>query len=222
MIPANDPGVDYRALVRQSYDACAETYGDSRRAEPGVEIRGLLGRLDDGAAVLDIGCGTGVPISMSLAERYSMTGVDVSREMIVRARENVPSGEFVCDDVMSVEFEACSFDAVVAFYSIFHLPREEHRALFRRIHDWLKPGGYLLCTLSHRNEDSYTEEDFFGVRMFWSNYGLSEYLVMLAGSGFEVVEVSSTSSGYEDTFKGVIEDHPLVLARSSRCARDRE
>ena len=159
---------------------------------------------------------------MSLAERYSMTGVDVSREMIVRARENVPSGEFVCDDVMSLEFEACSFDAVVAFYSIFHLPREEHRALFRRIHDWLKPGGYLLCTLSHRNEDSYTEEDFFGVRMFWSNYGLSEYLVMLAGSGFEVVEVSSTSSGYEDTFKGVIEDHPLVLARSSRCTRARE
>ena len=147
MIPAIDPEADYRALVRQSYDACAETYGDSRRAEPGVEIRGLLERLDDGAAVLDIDCGTGVPISKSLAERYSVTGVDLSREMIIRARENVPNGKFICDDVMSVDFEPSSFDSVVAFYSMFHIPREEQPALFHRIHRWLKPGD-ICCARS--------------------------------------------------------------------------
>ena len=118
----------------------------------------------------------------------------------------------MCDDVMSVEFEPASFDAVVAFYSIFHIPRDEHPNLFSRIHRWLKPGGYLLCTLSHTSEEGYTEDDFHGVTMYWSNYGLREYLVMLADAGFRVVDVSSTSSGYEDTFEGVIEDHPLVLA----------
>ena len=50
--------------------------------------------------------------------------------------------------------------------------------------------------------------------MFWSNYGLREYLVMLSDAGFVVVDVASTSSGYEDTFEGAIEDHPLVLAQS--------
>lgn len=213
MMPANNPEVNYRALVRRSYDMCAEAYGESRRAEPGIEIRGLLDRLEKGAAVLDIGCGTGIPIAKSLAHSYYVTGVDVSREMIRQARKNVPTAEFICDDVMSVEFEPASFDAVVAFYSIFHIPRDEHPNLLRSIHRWLKPGGYLLCTLSHTSEEGYTEDDFFGVTMYWSNYGLREYLGMLTDTGFRVVDVASTSSGYEDTFEGVIEDHPLVLAQ---------
>ena len=213
MIPTNNPEVDYRALVRRSYDVCAEAYGASRRGEPGIEIRGLLGRLENGSAVLDIGCSTGLPIARYLADRCSVTGVDVSREMVRRAQENVPRGEFLCDDVMSVEFESARFDAVVAFYSIFHIPRDKHQSLFSRVREWLKPGVYLLCTLSHAGEAGYTEDDFFGVTMYWSNYGLSEYLVMLADAGFCVVDVASTSSGYEDSFERVIEDHPLALAQ---------
>ena len=73
--------------------------------------------------MLDVGCGTGVPIARALAERYRVTGVDVSREMVRVARRNVPEGEFVCSDVMSVDFEPGGFDVVVALYSIFHLPR---------------------------------------------------------------------------------------------------
>ena len=67
---------------------------------------------------------------------------------------------------------------------------------------WVTPiegvgaGGYLVCTLSHRSEEGYTEEDFFGVTMYWSNYGLSEYLEMLAGAGFVVVEASLTKARF--------------------------
>lgn len=213
MMPANDPEIDYRSLVRRSYDVCAEAYGESRKATPGTEIRWLSDRLSAGTSVLDIGCGTGVPIAKSLAERFSVTGVDVSSEMMLRARANVPRGIFLCDDVMSIEFEPASFDAVVAFYSIFHIPRNEHPTLFSSIYRWLKPHGYFLCTLSHVSEAGYTEDDFFGVTMYWSNYGLSEYLVMLKDAGFQVLNVASTSSGYDDSFEGVTEDHPLVLAR---------
>ena len=149
MIPATDPKVDYKAFVRQAYDTCAAAYDESRRAEPGSEIQGLSDRLNDGDAVLDIGCGAGVPIAKSLAARYSVTGVDVSPEMIQRAQQNVPTGDFIFADIMSATFPPSSFDAVVAFYAVFHLPKQEHPDLFRRVHRWLKPGGYLLCTLSH-------------------------------------------------------------------------
>ena len=44
------------------------------------------------------------------------------------------SWEFVFGDLMSVEFEEGGFDAVVVFYSIFDLPREEHREWFERIY----------------------------------------------------------------------------------------
>ncbi len=149
MIPATDPKVDYKAFVRQAYDACAAAYDESRRAEPGSEIQGLSDRLNDGDSVLDIGCGAGVPIAKSLAARYRVTGVDVSPEMIQRAQQHVPAGNLKCADIMSIQMPPASFDAVIAFYAVFHIPREEHPDLFRRIHRWLKPGGYLLCTLSH-------------------------------------------------------------------------
>ena len=113
---------------------------------------------------------------------------------------------------MSVRFPPSSFDAVVAFYSIFHLPREEHPDLFRRVYRWLRPGGYLMCTLSHYSEEGYTEEGFFGVTMYWSNYSLEEYAEILARAGFVLLETTTTSD-YEDATKEISEDHPLVLAR---------
>lgn len=213
MIPANSPETDYRALVRQGYDACARAYHESRKSQAPTEIRGLLDRLDDGSAVLDVGCGAGVPIAGALAERHRVTGVDVSREMVRLARRHVPTGDFRCADVMSVSFEPTSFDAVVGLYSIFHIPRERHAALFQQLHRWLRPGGYLLCTLSHQSEPGYTEDDFHGVSMYWSNYSLGEYLGTLADSGFAVLETSSTACGCDETIQGTIEDHPLVLAQ---------
>ena len=213
MIPATDPEADYRALVRRAYDACAQSYHESRKTQAPIELRGLLDRLDDGDSILDVGCGAGIPIARSLAKRHRVTGVDVSREMVALARGNVPAGNFICADVTSISFNPSSFAAVVAICSIFHLPRAEQPALLRRVHRWLRPGGYLLCTLSHNSEEGYTEDDFFGATMYWSNYGLSEYLETLAAAGFKVLETSSTACGYDETAQGNIEDHPLVLAR---------
>ncbi len=213
MIPATDPKVGYKVLVRKAYDSCAAAYAESRMAEPGNEIRGLSDRLNDGDAVLDIGCGAGVPIAKSLAARYRVTGVDVSPEMIRRAQQNVPAGNFKCADIMSTQLPPSSFDAVIAFYAIFHIPREEHPDLFRRVYRWLKPGGYLLCTLSHYSEEGYTEDDFFGVTMYWSNFSLGEYREILTEAGFVLVESKSTGSGYENAALETSENHPLVLAR---------
>ena len=221
MIPAIDPKVDYKALVRRGYNACASAYNEYRKTVPEVEIRGLSARLDDGGAVLDVGCGAGVPITKSLAARHRVTGVDVSREMINLARRNVPAGDFICADIMTVSLPPSSFDAVVALYSVFHIPREEHLHLFRRVHRWLKPGGLLLCTLSYHSEEGYTEEDFFGTTMYWSNYSLEQYVEMLTGVGFAPLATESTRHAHacEGTIPESNEDHPLVLARRGRLGR---
>ncbi len=53
--------------------------------------------------------------------------------------------------------------------------------------------------------------------MFWSNYGLAEYLETLSEVGFEVLEVSSTTGGWADEVEADEEDHPLVFARKVVC-----
>ena len=220
MRPANDSSVDYKLLVRSGYDLCAAAYHESVRHEAGRELDSLTERLEDGATVLDIGCGAGVPFARALGKRFAVTGVDISSEMLKRARANVPQATFIHGDIMAVEFSPSSFDAAVAFYSIFHLPREEHRKLFRRIYSWLKPGGHLLCSLTRSSEEPYTEDNFHGVTMYWSNYSLQEYEEILIRTGFNLLETSMIGHGYADGYDGPEERHPLVLAQKQSTRRD--
>ena len=213
MKPADDSRVDYKALVRMSYDRCGSAYSESRVGTDHPELEWLLTRLHDGASVLDIGCGAGVPITQLLAKRFVVTGVDISKEMIRLARANVPRARFVQSDITSVEFDDSTFDAVVAFFSLFHIPREDQPHLFRRIRNWLKPGGYLMCTLSLESETGYTEDDFFGAKMYWSNYDLSEYEKMLTAIGFTMLETSVIGHGLSEATYASSEQHPLVLMR---------
>ena len=208
MKPADDPKVDYKDLVRRSYNRCGAAYDQTRqqKAEPTLAL--LINRLHEGAAVLDVGCGAGVPVARELSQRFSVTGVDMAETMIDRARQNVPAATFIHKDIMLVDFPPSHFDAVVAFYSIFHLPREEHTELFRRIYRWLKPAGYFIGTLSFWNEAAYTEDDFFGVTMYWSNYSLDEYKQILEGIGFNLLETTIIGHGPD-------ERHPLVFAQKS-------
>ncbi|MBN1312600.1 MAG: methyltransferase domain-containing protein [Anaerolineae bacterium] len=213
MKPADDPSKDYKALVERGYDSCAAAYDEVRREETEQALTALIDRLGVGAVVLDVGCGGGVPVARTLAQRFAVTGVDISGKMISRARANVPSGTFIHGDIMSADFPASHFDAVVAFYSVFHLPREEHEELFTRIFQWLKPGGYLLATVAMANEPAYTENDFFGTTMYWSNYSVEEYEEILNSLGFDILEAIAIGHGYDESHETPEEHHPLIFAQ---------
>ncbi len=216
MKPADAPDIDYKKLVREGYNACAEVYDQTRRAEAAPELDLVTGKLEKGARVLDIGCGAGVPVSRALAAEFSVTGVDISEEMVRRARKSVPEANFIVGDVMSLAFPEDHFSAVTAFYSIFHLPREEHPELFRRVNGWLKPGGLFLGTVSLSNEAPYTEDDFFDVTMYWSNYSLGEYEEMLSNRGFKILETTIIGHGYNPTYDTRAEKHPLIFAQKTQ------
>lgn len=53
----------------------------------------------------------------------------------------------------AVDFPARSFDAVTAFYSIGHVPKQLHATLFARISTWLRPSGLFLAALACGNTD---------------------------------------------------------------------
>ena len=212
MKPADDPRVDYRKLVRDGYDRCAPVFAAARAAEeqPGLEL--LLPRLAPGSRVLDLGCGPGVPVAARLAREHAVTGVDFSSAQLRLARANVPSARFVESDLMAVDFAPASFDAIVSFYAIFHLPREEHGELLRRIGRWLAPGGFLLATVTRFRERAYTQE-FFGVEMYWSNWSRDDYERMAREAGLEVLDAGAIGHGYGDGEEHPVESHELLFAR---------
>ena len=201
--------MDYKQVVRDGYDRCAPEYMKARERER-ADLDGLLERLPPNSRVLDLGCGSGIPVARTLARDHSVVGVDFSRAQLALARENVPGATFIRADLATIDFTPASFDAVVAFYVIFHLPRDDQLRLLGSIAAWLKPGGLFLATLSKRNEAAYTE-DFFGIEMFWTNFALDEYIEHLHGIGFELVEGPRMTSGFNEDQPP--EEHPLVLVR---------
>jgi SAM-dependent methyltransferase len=209
-----NPSFDAKTFVAQGYDRCGGRYSTARDTAPPPWLAGLSDRLPGRAAVLDIGCGSGLPVTRALAARFVVTGVDISAEQIKRARRNVPGARFLRGDIMQLPFAPESFAGVVMIYSLFHLPRDEHAPLFARIAGWLRPGGWLLATLAQTSHPGYVEEDFHGVRMYWSHFAEREYNPMLARAGFTVVARDRIGHGYIDADRDA-ESHPLVLARRS-------
>jgi cyclopropane fatty-acyl-phospholipid synthase-like methyltransferase len=210
---ADNPAVDPKEIVRTGYDLCAKAYAAARREDDTDQLKPLLELLPADSTVLDLGCGAGIPIARRLAARHRVTGVDVSKRMLRLARAAVPEARFVHGDISEVELNGSPYDAAVAIYVLFHLPRETHGRIFRRVWSWLRPGGYFLATLTEHAEEPYTEDDFFGARMYWSNLGWPDYEVLLRKVGFDILGERMIGHGYGRTYRGRDERHPMVLAQ---------
>ena len=164
---------DPKQVVRRGYDVLSRRYDETTGADTKYRswIDELIAHLEAGSRILDVGCGSGVPVARELAAAgHHVTGVDISEVQIQRARELVPQAEFINADATSLTFPAESFDAVVSLYALIHLPLDEQQELLAKIATWLRPGGWFLCTTGQTAWTG-TDEDWMdgGARMWWSH-----------------------------------------------------
>jgi hypothetical protein len=104
------------------------------------------------------------------------------------------------------DFEGNSFHGIIAFYSLFHIPRDTHESLFEKLHSWLLPSGIFLATfLANEPEALYAmDESMNNAPMFLSGSKPEETLELIKKSRFEVIESELSTDvendGSEDTF----------------------
>lgn len=207
--------LDAKRLVRQGYDRISNAYRDDVGAAD-VDYQlwlqsHLFPRISSPARVLDLGCGNGVPATRMLAERFDVTGVDLSDVQISRARRLVPTATFVRADMASLEFPPESFHAVVSFFALIHIPVEEQPEILRRVSAWLVPGGLFLATVGHHRWTGIG--DFYGADMYWSQADASTYCAWLSDVGIDVVAREFVA---EEPYDG----HELILGVRQPGARE--
>jgi SAM-dependent methyltransferase len=183
--------MDPKDVVRRGYDALSYRYrGDTEEPEHYASwLAELRGRVPAGGAVLDLGCGGGVPLTRDLAASgYEVTGVDLSAVQIERARHLAPAARFLHADATQVRFPPSSFDAVISLYALIHVPLGEQPPLLGRIGRWLRPGGWFLATTGHRAWTG-TEDNWLGgeVPMWWSRADATTYRTWIEQAGLTVV-----------------------------------
>jgi ubiquinone/menaquinone biosynthesis C-methylase UbiE len=196
---SDDPG----EIVRAGYDRVAARYRalehDSARWPRASWLKRLTEALPPGAAVLDLGCASGIPVAAELAAQYRVTGVDISPEHIAQAARNVPDAEFICADARTVTFPDQHFDAAVSLYTFDHIPRQEHLALLMRLYRWLRPNGLVLLSIEDTDEPG-TVAPWLGVDMYFSMFGAdaTRRLVREAGFAIEHTELGTQTEGGHD------------------------
>ena len=184
-------GTDAKRLVADGYDQIAHGLAGLRRAgTPSGRKRAYLEQLtrgiEDGAWVLDLGCGPGEQAAW-LSERFRVAGVDISRVQLALARAEAPDTALLLGDMCSLPIRPGSVAAVAAIYSIFHVPREAHEPLFATLYDALRPAGRLFAVLGANSWEG-TEENWLdlGATMFWSQHSAAIGVALLEQAGFEV------------------------------------
>jgi SAM-dependent methyltransferase len=176
-------------LVRDGYDAVSDRYAawQSEIADDPRDryVELLLTRLPERPDILEVGCGAGIEPTPTFARMGRLTGIDISRAQIDRARKALPGADLIHGDVTTATFPAGSFDAIVALYMLTHVPAADLPALLVRVATWLRPDGLLLATFGSGPSNEAVVGDWLGAPMFFSELDgeTNERLVREAGLG---------------------------------------
>jgi ubiquinone/menaquinone biosynthesis C-methylase UbiE len=212
--------------LKASYDAMAPTYNEWTIPHSKQRIEYLEKALahllpepqPSNLSFLELGCGCGLPITQKLLSYPGAKVIanDLSDTQVSLARANLISSpsdeaaqrlELVQGDMTALSFADASFDLVVGFYSIIHLPRAEQAVLFGRIARWLKPGGYFVANFAKEELEAAVMEKWLGDEkgwMYWSAWGDEKTLEKLKTAGFEVVVADVVDDVVDASFLWVI------------------
>jgi len=154
-------------------------------------VRDWARTLPPGAAAIDLGCGSGLPITQVLvAEGLNVYGIDAAPSFVQAFRHNFPNTPVACEAVEESTFFGRTFDAVLAWGLMFLLPTEEQRRLLKRIAGILTPGGRLLFTSCAGTEPLVWNDAMTGLES--RSLGAEEYRRLLRAAGLCV------TAEYED------------------------
>lgn len=185
------PTLPPKQVVAQGYDRISRSYTALVESmDPSVRkkyLTVLQDSLPPGARVLELGCGSGVPMTRQLARRFRVTGLELSPGQVSQAQRNVPQASFVQGDMAELCFAASSFDAVAAFYSLTHVPRAEHHLVLAEAQRVLRPGGLLLVTTGAGDSPDSVEPDWLGAPMFFSHFDGAANVNLVQQAGFTLV-----------------------------------
>jgi ubiquinone/menaquinone biosynthesis C-methylase UbiE len=151
--------------------------------------------------VLDIGCGSSCQQGCYLYEQFGLQifGIDISAKAVSLATKKYPHLSLSRMDMSKTDFEDLSFDGLLAFYSLIHIPFDKYSAVFSEWNRLLKPGGYLALTGHLGNQDGikeYRDHEFY-----FRSFNENEIDKNLSNHGFKIISRQIRKPMYTGEFE---------------------
>jgi len=181
--------MDFLGMNRESYNLIAAQWAAARAAFCGRErdyLEAVLSTAPAGSTILDLGCGTGRPMAEHIvAQGRRVLGVDQSEALLGIARGNLPTERWVLSTMQAFEPDR-SFQGALLWDSLFHLPRDEHEPILRKVVDALPPGARLMLTVGGSAHPAFTDT-MFGQTFSYDSNTPDESRQILARLGCHIV-----------------------------------
>ena len=178
-------------MISTPYDRIAGQFGAARQRLLTNEVEYLAvveQALAPGSTILDLGCGTGHPIGTHFAGRgHHIVGVDASGAMLAQARARLPEHRWIHAYMQDVKIDD-TFDAVICWDSLFHLPRPDYPIVIRNIHRWLKPGARMMVSSGGVvvGDEGFTDT-MFGQEFYYDSLSPADMTQLVLDTGFDLV-----------------------------------
>lgn len=147
----------------QYYDQNAQSFSDRTiKIDLTRHYDAFLRTLPEMAKILDAGCGVGRDTLYFLKNGYDVTAFDASKEMVKMASSNTGL------DVIQTTFQELdfqnTFDGVWAQASLLHVPYEDTKSVYQKIHTALKSGGIFYASYKYGKDYMQKDErDFYNM-----------------------------------------------------------
>ena len=180
-------------LNKRAWDNLANNYDARTIQELSKTFINFTSMLPEKGKVLDLGCGTGLPHDKYLAEAgFHVLGVDISEEILKKAKMNVPDGTFFQLSMNKIEYTE-EFNGVISSFSMLLLPPDLFKETAYRIHSALVKGGYFFLSLNEPANgqgdiDSEAFTNIMGQDMYSRAYTVGEVQSIFTPLGFSQVK----------------------------------
>jgi SAM-dependent methyltransferase len=140
-------------------------------------------------AILDLGCGTGGESKRLINLGAKIKGIDISSKSISYAKNNVPEGFFINDDILNYKFEDNEFDGVLDSACLFHFSKKEQNDILKRLHVDMKNDGILLSINPEGKTEGFEEREINGkvISRYVNRVEKAKWIKIVEGNGFEYI-----------------------------------
>lgn len=171
--------------IGQAYDQIADLWDPARfNNENGIhQHKRAIAFTSNRGSALDVGCGwNGRFVDVLLEQGFSPEGLDVSEEMIRRARKRHPDVTFHLADVCSWQ-PLKGYDFITAWDSIWHVPLEDHENVIRTLLSALNQNGVFIFSTGGLDEAGDHTDDYMGPVVYYSALGIPKLLEVISDCG---------------------------------------
>ena len=162
------------------------------------QLEEFMSMINAPAQVLDIGSGPGHDAGF-LAEKYSVTGIEMSRRFYEIAKYENPDVDFINADVITHDLGTNKFKGIWARDAIHHIPDSEIDNVFNKMFNALVDGGvlYLLIREGHGEIIEEEKNKYATVEKFYHLFSEKELEERAIKAGFKKVRIDHTQRSHK-------------------------